>query len=361
MFTENLFLKICQSFNEWHEDNYDVARHGTLSWERKTKDQINRLLGRRQRQHGINQRASALKPHLEKLGKLWEDLVDDASKDLLVDLMAYRVLGYRHVKLDTNTPEYWKVLEHWNTKAAEAKDRLPTGFRHFELTSLSLNDIGSEIQAFIRPAAVMSQFFLAQYQHTSGSLSIGVEKGHVVFDCGGCWGETALHFAEQAGAEGRVISFEFVPSNLVIYRKNLALNPGLSKQIEIVEHPLWSEAGGDLHYSDNGPGSRVEPEAFDGATGSVTMCTIDSVMLDKGLDKLSFIKMDIEGAELNALKGAEESLKKYRPKLAISVYHAISDFYEIHAYLKSLDLGYRFYLRHATIHAEETVLFATAD
>ena len=45
----------------------------------------------------------------------------------------------------------------------------------------------------------------------------------------------------------------------------------------------------------------------------------------------------------------------------MSVYHNLSDFWTIPRYIESLDLGYKFYLRHFTIHAEETVLFAVAD
>ena len=70
--------------------------------------------------------------------------------------------------------------------------------------------------------------------------------------------------------------------------------------------------------------------------------------------------MDIEGSELAALQGAEQTLRKFKPKLAVSVYHALQDFWTIPQYLNQLGLGYRFYLRHFTIHAEETVLFAKA-
>jgi hypothetical protein len=69
--------------------------------------------------------------------------------------------------------------------------------------------------------------------------------------------------------------------------------------------------------------------------------------------------MDIEGAELEALKGSEGVLRQFKPKLAITVYHDFKDFWTIPQYLDSLGLGYRFYLRHFTIHAEETVLFAS--
>ena len=68
--------------------------------------------------------------------------------------------------------------------------------------------------------------------------------------------------------------------------------------------------------------------------------------------------MDIEGSEPEALKGVEKTIKKFRPKLAISLYHSLSDFSTIPQYLNSLNLDYLFYLDHRTIYQNETVLFA---
>jgi hypothetical protein len=71
--------------------------------------------------------------------------------------------------------------------------------------------------------------------------------------------------------------------------------------------------------------------------------------------------MDIEGAELAALRGAERTLRRDRPRLAISLYHKPEDFYEIPEFLAGLGAGYRLYMDHYTIHEEETVLFAEAE
>ena len=85
--------------------------------------------------------------------------------------------------------------------------------------------------------------------------------------------------------------------------------------------------------------------------------TIDSTVEEENLARLDFIKMDIEGAELNALKGGERSLKRFHPKLAVSLYHSIEDFRTIPRYLDSLGLKYKFYLDHHTIYENETLLF----
>ena len=76
------------------------------------------------------------------------------------------------------------------------------------------------------------------------------------------------------------------------------------------------------------------------------------------LPRVDFIKMDIEGAEYPALRGAEQTIRSFRPKLAISIYHQISDFVDIPRFLHGLNLDYDFYVEHHTIYQNETVLFA---
>lgn len=87
------------------------------------------------------------------------------------------------------------------------------------------------------------------------------------------------------------------------------------------------------------------------------------VALDNALPnfRLTFISMDIEGAELEALKGAERSIRGNKPDLAISVYHLPNHIWEIPLYIEKLSLGYKFYLRNYSGKPIETVLYATVD
>lgn len=86
----------------------------------------------------------------------------------------------------------------------------------------------------------------------------------------------------------------------------------------------------------------------------------DVMPLDELLHGLpvSFIKMDIEGAEPQALQGAQAIIRNQRPKLAICVYHHISHLWEIPAYIRQLSPDYKLYLRHHTNLEYETVCYA---
>lgn len=75
-------------------------------------------------------------------------------------------------------------------------------------------------------------------------------------------------------------------------------------------------------------------------------------------ENITFLKMDIEGAELDTLKGAEQLIKKCVPKLAICVYHKFSDLYLIPQFLKSIVPEYKFVLRQHDWSMYETVLYA---
>lgn len=75
-------------------------------------------------------------------------------------------------------------------------------------------------------------------------------------------------------------------------------------------------------------------------------------------ERITFLKMDIEGSELEALKGCCGLLKQYKPKIAVSAYHNNEDLLNIFQFIEGLDLGYRFYLRHHNHSATDTIMYA---
>ena len=96
-------------------------------------------------------------------------------------------------------------------------------------------------------------------------------------------------------------------------------------------------------------------------TGTVQTITIDDFVGQNSIEKIDFLKMDIEGAEPKALEGAMQTIIKYKPKLAISIYHSLDDFINIPKWIDELNLGYKFFLGHHTLHLEETILYATTE
>ena len=90
-------------------------------------------------------------------------------------------------------------------------------------------------------------------------------------------------------------------------------------------------------------------------TDRMEVTTIDKIV---GGNQIDFIKMDIEGAEMHALRGGIKTIKRMRPALAITVYHSPEDFVGIPLYLNDELEGYKFSLLHHTNEYVETILYA---
>lgn len=295
---------------------------------------------------------------IDRYQKLYDLLADQPSRDLLVELLKFRVLGPNHVRLPLNTPAYQKL------RAAIDRDYLiERGTQQAAGRTLNLYKLQNGIQLHLQPIVACTTFSIEHYAYRGGE-SIAAERNDVVIDGGGCWGDTALYFAQKVESSGRVFCYEFDPANLMILEENLRLNPELQTRVQILRNALWDKSGESIQYAAQGPGTTLNASGMGGsgsANGaSVTTLSIDDLAAQQKLERVDFIKMDVEGAELRALKGAEKVLRQFRPKLAISLYHKPDDFLDIPEYLHQLDLGYRFFLGHCTIHQEETVLFATA-
>ena len=229
-------------------------------------------------------------------------------------------------------------------------------FPGFSLYSINYN--GYSLKCFLNKHIYFSTFVLDQYSYKHDGTTICVEKDDIVLDCGAYVGDTALKFACMAGGEGKVYSFDFFPENITKFNANVALNPAI-KNIELVESALWEDDSSVLYVQGEGPAARCtmrEPRTYD---LKVSCKSIDSFVKEKKLDKVDFIKMDIETAEFAALHGAAETIKKYRPKLAISIYHSKDDYIRLANYIHSLVPEYKLYCDHFSFTTFETILFAT--
>jgi FkbM family methyltransferase len=352
-------------FNE-HTDNHDSYRFGPakpVSRSSRLKAYLKMKLRSRGYENttavgpAINQvtKQSALLGHCEYLYNL---LADDYSRRLLVQVCAFRILGKAKIKLPMNSPAFWETIARIERDIASKEDFIQTGFRgDWKLFRHDLRALGYEVELYLRSIGVYYEFVYKGYAYNQGGVKIEAVEGDHVIDAGGCYGDTALFFAYQAGKNGKVHCLEFVDDNITILTRNTKLNPELEKRIDLAPNPLWSTEGVPVYYESNGPATSVSMERISEKSKMVPTVTIDGLVESGRVAKVDFIKMDIEGAEVEALKGAEQTLRKFRPRLAICLYHRPSDFETIPKFIDSLGLGYRFYFNHYTMHAEESVLF----
>ena len=183
---------------------------------------------------------------------------------------------------------------------------------------------------------------------------IKLSKGYSRFiNCGAYTGDTVMQLNLLFGKadtiacfEPEIKNFELLISHLCSNYKEIAHNI-IAFPCGVFSHEIQLPfLGGNQHNST----ISNEGESF-----------IQCVALDHVLPgfKPTFINMDIEGAELEALIGAEMLIKENKPDLAICLYHSPNHLWDIPLYLQGLNLGYRFFIRNYTSFTSETVLYAT--
>lgn len=305
-------------------------------------------------------RTRSILAHADDLEWTYERLSDDESRQLLVSVMAFRALGRERVRLETNNPERLQsieIIEH-TLVTAKSSHTLSNGQT---LDDFDLHPLGIPIALRGRLGNVLYPFILNQYRLARSGYLFETGPGDVVIDAGGCYGDTALYFANAVGSSGMVYCYEFDPENLSIFRHNMTVNPELDARIRLIGNALWNVPGDEMQFVAGGASTRVIPRASHGqAINTVVTDTVDAMTERFGVPKVDLIKMDIEGAELAALQGARSTILRDRPKLGICIYHQLDHFWKIPQFIDSLNCGYEFRIGHFTIHAEETVLFATA-
>lgn len=175
-------------------------------------------------------------------------------------------------------------------------------------------------------------------------------SGNEVFvDCGAFDGDSIIRFVKHVdGQYKEIIGFEPDKSTFA----KLMCNVSNFKNVSLYRNGVWNIAC-DMGFSETGlPCSVASPEA----KTSIQMLTIDEMFAIK---PITFLKVDVEGAEDKVLLGATNTIRRDKPKLAICVYHKKEDIFAIPSLINSIRSDYKFYLRHhAYISSDETVLYA---
>jgi FkbM family methyltransferase len=279
-------------------------------------------------------------------------LRDEQSRNLFRSLILFRILGYRRTKVAIDESAFLAAqAQASDLPAADSpiKNGSAFHFGHFELPSRT-----GTLKIDCLRENIFFSFFLKQYYLSRPGVEILPCPGDYAVDAGACFGDTALAFADSVTPEGRVFSFEPLLPHLEIVRHNLAQNPEIANVVVFPFALGDRNQQGEVALGDVNPGFSVDQES------SVKLRTLDGMVEDGSIPKVDFLKMDIEGFELAALKGAEQTLRRFRPKLAISVYHNWEDYWTILKYVDGLKLGYNFYLENYTRSDGETILYASS-
>jgi FkbM family methyltransferase len=182
---------------------------------------------------------------------------------------------------------------------------------------------------------------------------IRIGKDEVFADCGAYNGMTAVQFALLAGSYNHIYSFEpdYHMFEEIRYGDLFQNFP----RFECIEAGVFDRTGTLTFTLGEGGTSRIT----DSGDVTINIISLDEFFADKP-NPPTFIKMDIEGAEMNALSGTKGIIEKHRPKLAICVYHGNEHIYEIPLWIKTNYPDYKIYMRqHDT--PNETVCYAICD
>lgn len=168
-----------------------------------------------------------------------------------------------------------------------------------------------------------------------------VRRGDVVLDCGANIG-VFVRKALSRGA-GLVVAIEPSPKTLDALRRNFEAEIR-AKRVIVYSKGVWDrDAEMDLTVNDTNEGADSVVAPKEGVPKvRVPLTTIDRIVAELNLPRVDFIKMDIEGAEKPALRGARDTIKRFRPRMSISSEHLADDFTAIPAVIKSIDARYSY-------------------
>lgn len=223
---------------------------------------------------------------------------------------------------------------------------------------IASSTFGLDIYALLlRIGIERNHLYLPRYRRIMGMTGVQYfdlpylqhEEHEVYIDGGAFDGETCNDFIKWCdGQYEKIIAFE--PSRYFLLKCKQNLNIAKEERVLLINKGLYSEET-ELRFMHKAAGSKVSDSGAD----IIEVTSIDAVLDGQ---PATFIKLDVEGCELEALKGAKETILKCHPKLAISVYHKPEDIYEIPRFVIELVPQYKLYIRHYSNVESETILYA---
>lgn len=177
-------------------------------------------------------------------------------------------------------------------------------------------------------------------------VDVKLPAGGVVLDIGGNIGAVTLYLAAKVGSDGLVVAYEPDTANLEVFRSNLTAN-GSPRQVQLVPKGVFDREGVlEFFAGGNYTSSFLKTNYVENGAGkyqvvNIPVTTLDAEAARLGLTRLDFIKMDVEGAEVAALRGARQTLTRFHPQIIVETHlvNGQSTATEVEQFLR--DCGYR--------------------
>ncbi len=344
-FKSQLLALLYQDVHKLQQDNYDAHR---FSYDGVDRSQVFDV-----EKHARN--LDWFTENYENVFRTYSRLGDQVSRDLYVDVLRFKLSGHLHVRIRNNVSAYAGEVARFQQAFAGA----PSGARvsgmfgdlvHYDSEWNGVRYTVDTVKDGLLYTLVYRQYFLER-----DGVTICPEPGDHVIDGGSCTGDTIAVFRGAVGPDGHVYGFDPVRVHLDVCNMNTG-RPGYENTtifpFGVSDRNIDAQPVEMTTYQ---PGYHPMPN-----DGPVPLRRLDDLVMSGDIDRIDFLKLDVEGSELAALRGAVSSLHRFRPKLALSIYHRPNDFFEICDFVHDLGLEYKFYLGHYTIHDEETVLYAVS-
>lgn len=290
------------------------------------------------------------------------DMLEDVDREIPVIIASHRVLkalehlkgmGFRHVApfalLQVLNPKAYPphmFYDGWLEDLFERRGRLSAlaGLLADEMSRRVLNAvIGFRLTL---DATILSP--IIEWDLYGPAEILKYSDDEVYVDGGSYDGDSIRLFIDRVhGKFSRVLAFE--PDKNTFER--LSANFSAEKRVEPINAGLYRQKA-TLCFDNAGTRGSL---LVDRGGIEIPVVSLDEVL---GGQRVTFVKMNIEGAELDALKGAEQAIRSWGPKLAISVYHRPSHLWQVPEFVHNLREDYRLYLRQHDGGVIETVLYA---
>lgn len=241
----------------------------------------------------------------------------------------------------------------------------------------ALPDISSALECLAddRSRKIAAQIFCNKiYLSKSKTLYESFAEGGEYFQ-NGCWntgdeeymvdggayiGDTVEEFVQVTGGHfSKIYSFEYELDNFQKLSARMESLPSrLRDKIELYQCGIWNkhEMGWCEHFGESDGTQIIDEKNVRENSIACVLDRLDDVLADK---KVTILKLDIEGAEMQGLQGAEGIIRVQKPKLAVCLYHRPEDLWEIPLYLKQLNPDYKMIIKHHSFcNYTDTVLYA---